>query len=254
MEDLEARVHAPFPPLPKPPSRDQCKSSQRHVAFCEIPPKYQVRDDERCSDEESSRCRPCFFTCCAWTCLALCTLSLILLIVGVSFYAMVQSWLPEIRMEKISFIKTDFVNSSPGSPKMLALNAATDVVLQVSNKNENAGLVFGPLAVDVSWEEIKLGRANVPGFSLHPKNSTTLTLHSGVATSQVDKDDEGEIKTSLKNRDMMIDVFLTGLIGFNLGGLRMNGLPLQIVCQDINLSDVDLGRQPACDVKIFTLG
>ncbi|KAM7258859.1 hypothetical protein ACFE04_014600 [Oxalis oulophora] len=252
MADSKKYRKAPSLPLH---NNDEPEKSTRRVSFtAEVHHSglYTCSSSPRVIDERDAhhrRTRPWFCKFWAWTCLVLCILSFAFLIVGASFYAIVRSGLPDVYLKRVSF---PIVNVDKSN--QIILSAAADVVLEFYNDNENSNVIFGSMNVDVYGEHTKLGQANIPEFSLGPKNLTILIINSTIVMDETGDQKATaapDIESSLENKKMVIDVILNGQIGFDASGFKFKGLPVKIQCKDVKQSDLELGNEPECPIKII---
>lgn len=100
-------------------------------------------------------------------------------------------------------------------------------------------------------EKIKLGQTEVAGFSQDPKNVKVIKLLTSVTKSEVDKEEGALLITNFKKKEMVLDVVSYGTVGFNVGALKLNGLPIMVECMKIKQSMVDLGQGPKCSFKLL---
>lgn len=178
-------------------------------------------------------------------------LLLIVLLVGAIFVAIIQAEMPEVRIGRVSFPNYELQDAP--SVKNSILSADVDILIEVNNKNEKIGLSYSALKVVVSTDKIGMGQTKLGAFTQNPKNSTAMRIHSSISSSTVDKFDGETLLKNLKSRDLEIDVVLTGTMGFiSKGGVKMHGLPVTVLCQRIKLTEIDLGRDPKCSVKMFS--
>jgi len=131
------------------------------------------------------------------------------------------------------------------------MNAVIGLGLLFSNKNDKLKLLYGPLNVEVTSEDILLGRNTVDGFSQMPLNDTNLDMTMTVKNVDVDTDAADDLKSDIKANEMEFNVYAGGHIGFKVGSLEMNNVPFLASCQEIKMMEVDFGRRSQCDVKLF---
>ncbi|KAK9279600.1 hypothetical protein L1049_013279 [Liquidambar formosana] len=245
MADSAIRKTEDSPPSSKPSSNPTSKPV-RHVVFSEIPRRPHKPDKER---RRGRCCSGCFVVCCAWGCMIGFALVLVLLVVAAIFVAFLHSEMPEVHVARVSIPSLDVVTASS---QQALLSADVDIVVEVSNKNDRAKLSYGTMTVDVSSEKISLGQTKVVAFSQKPKNSTELKIHTKVTRLAVDKEDGAFLKSNVKDGEMVFDVVLSGTIGVGVGRFTINGLPVTMACHGIQQSQVDIGQEPKCSVKMFS--
>ncbi|XP_010522019.1 PREDICTED: uncharacterized protein LOC104800796 [Tarenaya hassleriana] len=192
------------------------------------------------------RCPPCFRMCCACTCLIVSLFLLILLIVGVSLVSSVKSSLPLVNVANLRFPKMEF----NGTSAELVLNADSIAVLQFSNKNDKTVLYYSAMTADVSSESIDLGHTKIQGFRQDPDDVRTVRISTRVRKSSVYDVDATLLRDKLKRFEAVVDVFLSGKMGLDFWGVRIN-LPTVIACEDVNQNEVIQGLKPKCHVLIF---
>ncbi|KAF1891016.1 hypothetical protein Lal_00001151 [Lupinus albus] len=132
------------------------------------------------------------------------------------------------------------------------LHAIISLGIRVSNKNEKMEILYGPLFVDVISEEVALGNAIVEGFSQKAQNDTNLDMQMTISNAKVDRDAVESLKSDIDSKEMVFDVYVGGHIGFKIGSMHMTNVPFLSSCHEIKQMDVDFGRRPACDVKMFS--
>lgn len=237
----EATTQSSILPLPRAPSRHP--KPERHVSFKEppSPPKTHPKPKK---DEPR---RGCFWVCCTWALLVAVTLILALILVGALFVAFLQSSMPEFRVKTLSVTKFNVTVSPKGS----FLNADISLFLQSTNNNDRVGLSYGPMTLDLSTESIKIGQAQVPGFSQRPNDTTSFQVKTEVARYAMYNEDGVLLKTEYKNYEMVFDVVVSGRISLLLWGHKMKGLPFTVVCNSVEPSKVSYGDEPKCKVKMF---
>ena len=130
--------------------------------------------------------------------------------------------------------------------------ADISLIVKISNKNEKLKLSYGPLTIDVSSDEVSLGKAKVGGFSQKAQNDTSLNVNMRQDKVKVDPDAVNEIRSDLKVHEMVFDVYLSGTIGLALGSMHINSLPFLSTCYAVKQQDVDFGKGPICEVKLFS--
>lgn len=131
------------------------------------------------------------------------------------------------------------------------MDADISLGLRISNKNEKLKLLYGPLSVDVTSEDVPLGMAKLKGFSQMPKNDTDLDMTMALHNADVDKYAADDLKSDINANEMVFDVYVSGHIGLKVGSLQMTDIPFLASCHQIKQMDVDFGRRPECDVKMF---
>ncbi|KFK22951.1 hypothetical protein AALP_AAs47561U001000 [Arabis alpina] len=209
-------------------------------------------EDERNSgsfvDQEEKRdCSGCFRKCCAYTCMFLSIVLIIVLLTGLSVNTSIKSRLPEVLVTNLKFSRLDFAISSD-----LLMNANMNTVLQLSNKNnDKTVLYYSPMKADVSSENINLGQKRLVGFEQNPGNVTSLKIATRVRKSKVYDVDATLLRNKEKNREAVVDVFLRGKLSFDWLGFRIH-IPVVFACEDVKQSDVLNGLKPNCDVRIFS--
>lgn len=240
------------PPLPAESGHPRHKKPRqtRHVAFSEVSGSSSVPGNNPGKLRSCCRC-DCgsfCFVCCAWSCLGVLAVILSILVLGVWFVSFIKSDLPEVRVQKLSFPGLYVGNSSK---QETLLNTGVEVLLNVTNKNEKIGISYNSMTAEVSLEDLRMGQAQVPGFSQEPKNQTMLKLKTEVSHFVLSKEDGQDLQSDLKNNGMVLDVVLNGTLGLNFGTFKLQGLPFIIGCTDIKQSDVDTGLEPGCSIRIF---
>ncbi|KAG4989506.1 hypothetical protein JHK82_031830 [Glycine max] len=194
---------------------------------------------------DKGRYHPCCFACCAWSCLIVFILIIAILFLGITYLAFLKSGMPKINVRAFNITKFQV---DDGSQKM---NSVIGLGLIFSNKNDKLKLLYGPLDVDVTSEDVLLGKKKQGGFSQKPLNVTNLDMTMTLENADVDKYAAEELKSDIKAYEMVFDLYVGGHIGFQVGKLQMNNVPFLASCNQIKREDVDFGRKPECEVKLF---
>ncbi|CAK8566120.1 unnamed protein product [Lathyrus sativus] len=243
------------PTLVKNSSINNCEKSGRHVAF-EIPSKnnYQSHSPDHnhniqtsVDDFDTRHSHPCCLACCVWSCLVVFIFIVIFLLFGISYLAFLKSGMPTVNVRAFSINKLQ-VNYN--SHKM---DATINLGLRFSNKNEEFKLLYGPLFVDVISEDVLLGNTKLKGFSQMPRNDTDLDITMKTNHEVVDTDAADDLKSDIGAYETVFNVYISGKIGVQIGGLHMINVPFLSICEQIKKIDVDYGRNHECDIKMFSL-
>ncbi|ESW18896.1 hypothetical protein PHAVU_006G080100 [Phaseolus vulgaris] len=224
------------------------RSSQGHVAVI-VPSDHHrssTLNDSSIDHLDKGRHHPYWFVCCAWSCLLLFFLVIAFLFACITYLAFLKSGMPLVYVR--AFNITGF-QVDEGSQKM---DAVIGLKLLFSNKNDKLQLLYGPLSIDVTSENILLGKNKVDAFTQMPLNDTNLDMIMTVNNADVNPYAAEDLKADIKANEMVFDVYAGGHIGFKVGSLEMNNVPFVACCHEINLMDVDFGRRPSCDVKLFS--
>lgn len=145
----------------------------------------------------------------------------------------------------LTITKLEIDNSTQKMDSIISLG------LRVSNKNDKFEILYGPLSVDVASDEVPLGKNTIRGFSQKPHNDTDLEMTMTLDNANVDKFAVDDLKSDISAKEMVFDVYVGGKIGFKIGSLHMINVPFLSSCHQIKQMDVDFGRRPGCDVKMF---
>ncbi|KAK7290332.1 hypothetical protein RIF29_04663 [Crotalaria pallida] len=236
------------PALVKDPSTASFRKSSRRVAF-EVPSNRSrsgLSDmDISLMDEHDKRgWQQCYSSFCVWSCLFLFILILILLFVGIAYLVFLQTGLPKINVRTLNVTKLEVDNTEK-------MDAIINLGIRVSNKNEKLEILYGPLSIDVISSDVSLGNTKIQGFSQKPKNDKDFDLRMTMNNANVDNDAVDSLKSDIAAKEMVFDVYVGGNIGFKIGNLHMTNVPFLSSCHEINQMDVDFGRRPACEVKMF---
>ncbi|CAL0334757.1 unnamed protein product [Lupinus luteus] len=224
------------------------KQSGRHVAF-EAPSKNRYSGlsdiDSNIVNRDKRRFNRCCSTFCVWSCLSLFILIIISVFIAISYLILLQGGLPEINVRSLNITKLELDKNSQN------LNAAIGLGIRITNKNEKTVILYGPLSVDVISEDVPLGNAKVGRFSQEAQNETNLDLKMTMNNVMVDKDAVDSLKSDIDAKEMVFDVYVGGYIGFKIRSMQMTNVPFLSSCHEIKQMDVDFGRRPACDVRMF---
>ncbi|OIV95668.1 hypothetical protein TanjilG_01462 [Lupinus angustifolius] len=203
-------------------------------------------DSNNMDDRDKTRCHRCCSTFCVWSCLSLFVIILIFLFIAISYLIFLQLGLPQFNVRSLNITKLEVDNNSE------QLHAIISLGIRVSNKNEKMEILYGSLFVDITSEEVPLGNAIVGGFSQKAQNDTNLDMEMTISNAKVDRDAVNSLKSDIDSKEMVFDVYVGGHIGFKVVGMHMTNVPFLSSCHEIKQMDVDFGRRPACDVKMFS--
>ncbi|KAE9598880.1 putative Late embryogenesis abundant protein, LEA-14 [Lupinus albus] len=215
----------------------EAPSNNRYSGLCDI--------DSNIINHDKRRFNRCCSTFCVWSCLSLFILIIIFVFIAISYLILLQAGLPKINVRSLNITKLELDNNSQN------LNAAIGLGIRITNKNEKTVILYGPLSVDVVSEDVPLGNAKVGRFSQEAQNETNLDLKMTMNNVMVDKDAVDSLKSDIDAKEMVFDVYVGGYIGFKIGNMHMTNVPFLSSCHEIKQMDVDFGRRPACDVRMF---
>ncbi|KAH7564714.1 hypothetical protein JRO89_XS09G0010900 [Xanthoceras sorbifolium] len=235
--------------LPLPPAlRRSCSKRNKRVAFCDIPPKQTM--SEAMSDRPGRGYRSLWYTCCVWTCLAVFIVLVIALIIGLVSMSLLRATVPAIAVNALSFPQLQISSSS----KQKLLTADVNMTFEVTNNNKRAVLNIHPLTIDVSYENLNIGRAKTRGFSLKTQKPYTMNTYTSVVKRNVDDSNTEQFETNIRAKQLVVDIELTGSMGISYGRLTLNGLPMTVKCEGLQQAVFSSGGGPKCKVKLFSFG
>ncbi|XP_021909986.1 uncharacterized protein LOC110823811 [Carica papaya] len=217
----------------------------RHSYLNDDHNNYDNHDD----DLDNKGCHPCYFKCCASTCMVVSLLLLLILILGILAINFMKSALPEVHITKLRFPVMDVVGTSPSHKVLLVAEALA--LLQLSNKDEKTVLYYSPLMAEISSENVNLGSTRIAGFRQGPSNETRLVVRTRVEKSEIGDVDATILTSNYKSFQMMGNVILRGKIGGDVGGIKLH-LPIVISCEGVKQDEMDHGEKHKCNVKIFS--
>ncbi|MCH93222.1 hypothetical protein A2U01_0014170 [Trifolium medium] len=99
---------------------------------------------------------------------------------------------------------------------------------------------------------ISLGKTTLGGFAQMPRNETDLDMTMTTNDANVNKYAADDLKSDISAYEMVFDVYISGKIGVQIGSLHMINVPFLSSCEQIKKMDVDYGRKPECDIKMFS--
>lgn len=243
--------------LPPPPGHNQSKaSSARHVAFSETsassaPSKAHdqaIHFVPDLDDERPKRFHPGCYACCAWGCLFFFAFILLALIVGFIFVAIFHSFLPEIHIRRFNATAINFAQAN----KDLGVKGKVDFLVEFFNKNEKTEIRYGAFKITASSAHVQLGKTEFPEFRQGQKNTKSLNGTINVKLSGVDKEDADQLKTDIKNREVTLNLAMTGSVSFPIGGVWFKSIPIISNC-DAKQKEVDFGNKAKCDYRIIAI-
>jgi hypothetical protein len=244
MAELETK-----PTLVKNSSTNSCHKSGRRVSF-EFPPNHRHQShsfgNESVEDFDNGHYHPCCLACCAWSCLVLFILIVIFIFLGISYLAFLKAGMPKVNVRTFNVTKFQVDYSSQKMDAIISLG------LRFSNKNEELKLLYGPLSIDVTSDDVLLGKTKLGGFAQMPRNETNLDMTMITNHAIVDKYAADDLKSDISAYEMVFDVYISGNIGVQIGSLHMINVPFLSSCEQIKKMDVDYGRKPECDIKMFS--
>lgn len=97
-----------------------------------------------------------------------------------------------------------------------------------------------------------MGKTEISAFSQRPRNTTELRVSTAVEKTGVDGEDAEEMVSDLNDSEAVFDVTLRGNVGFHIGGIDIDGVPLLISCNP-QKTEVDHGKKSRCSARIFPL-
>ncbi|XP_020537448.1 uncharacterized protein LOC110010174 [Jatropha curcas] len=207
----------------------------------------KLKQEDEDEDEEEERNRSHCFLCYGWMFFGLFFASFFILTIYLVFVFKLQPALPIVSISKLDFPWLHFPDRN-----FTLLDANVLTQIQVFNDNEETVLDYGRIKVQLFLDHIQLGETMVAGFSQKAKNLTFLNMRTQVRNSLVNADYAKKLQASAKNNQIVLDIVLSGNIGFEIGLLKMNGMPSLIACQDIKQFEVDFADKPKeCKVEIF---
>lgn len=118
------------------------------------------------------------------------------------------------------------------------------------NRNGITKLKYSSFSVEVSWQDINLGKTEIAAFRQDKDNTTTFSLRTQVDQEEVDMEDLNDLRTELKSETAAFNLALRGDLSFKFGALKINGLPTSIKCNP-KKEQVDTARRPRCRVRLF---
>lgn len=243
--------------LPPPPGHNQSKASNaRHVAFSETsassaPSKAHdqaIHFVPDIDDERPKRFHPGCHACCAWGCLFFFAFILLALIVGFIFAAIFHSYLPQIHIRRFNATAINFAQDN----KDLGVKGKVDFLVEFFNKNEKTELRYGAFKITASSAHVQLGQTEFPEFRQGQKNTKSLNGTIKVKLSGVDKEDADQLKTDIKNREVTLNLAITGSVSFPIGGVWFKSIPIISNC-DAKQKEVDFGNKAKCDYRIIAI-
>ena len=227
----------------------------RRVFFSDLPPKYRPkRRGGGDGGDGDKNCRPICLAFCAWSCLAVFALVLVVLLVEVLFAVFLHASLPAIALRGVRFAKLEIQNASSSSS---IVSAGAEILVEFANENERIELSFGPLTVKASAESVSLGKSRIGAFSQPPRNTTELTVSTAVRRVGADRDDANELAAGLSgdgggSEAVEIEVVSRGTLGFHVGKIDIHGVPVLISCSAVK-AELDHGNKSRCNVRIFPI-
>lgn len=123
------------------------------------------------------------------------------------------------------------------------MDAGLEFVVEFANSNSRIELSFESLSAEVAWEEVKVqGKTEMESFSERPRESKAL----GVRTRMGNENEKEKVLDS----ETVLDLVIRGIVGFHVGMIDVNGIPLWIQCNP-KQAEIDLGLKPLCRARIF---
>ncbi|KAK4274940.1 hypothetical protein QN277_018097 [Acacia crassicarpa] len=225
----KSHSHSSFEMLIQPPPPQFRGSGSSNVVYSDF---YRV---------PRGRYRSCCSSICACACIGIFSLTIILLLVIISYLVFLRSGLPDVNITKLEVYN---------SQKMESI---LELELKVSNQNQKLELVYGPLAIDVTNDDVKLRKTGITGFRQNPQNDTSLDVQMKVYNAGVNpnaaRNNQSESNNS--HEEAVFDVYMSGTVGFEVGTVHMITVPFLSACYEVKSTDVRLGRRPQCHVRMF---
>ncbi|CAJ2640525.1 hypothetical protein L195_g034482 [Trifolium pratense] len=237
------------PALVKNSSTNSSRKSGRRVSF-EFPPNNRPQSQsfshESIEEFDNGHYHPCCLACCAWSCVILFIFIVIFIFLGISYLAFLKAGMPTINVRTFNVTKFQVDYNSQKMDTIISLG------LKFSNKNEELKLLYGPLFIDVTSDDVLLGKTTLSGFAQMPRNETNLDMTMTTNDANVNKYAADDLKSDISAYEMVFDVYISGKIGVKIGSLHMINVPFLSSCEQIKKIDVDYGRKPECDIKMFS--
>ncbi|MED6197599.1 hypothetical protein PIB30_057997 [Stylosanthes scabra] len=219
---------------PDKPPRRACRASFDNESF----------HDLEVSEFRDKIGRSCWFMICAWACIVAFTILIVLLFMGISYLAFLQSGLPKVCVRQLNIAKLELDPQDK-------LSTSVVLLLRMANKNGKLSLVYSPVDVLVQSEGITLGENRIDNFSQKPHDESDFPMTMETTNADTDKHAVEELKSDMDAKEVMYDVFVSGKIGFKMADMEMANVPFVATCRDIKQSEINLGRRPECDVHMF---
>lgn len=236
------RADVTIPPLPTPPGRRH-KPAKTHLS------DYESNNDDDDNNSQKSRTSRCCFAC--GTRAFMCTFVFLLLVVvmAVAFISFLYASLPHVYVRQIGFSKLDLGGNNTATGKA-KLDADVDLVMEFKNRNHGGKLRYGTWRVRVAWQEIKLGKAEVGGFSQGRNNSTLVKVRTKVAGQVVYTQDVDQMVSDMKDEEAVFNVALRGHVSIRFGAVKINGLAVSVKCAP-KKGLLDVAKEHKCIVRVF---
>ncbi|KAI4304596.1 hypothetical protein MLD38_040081 [Melastoma candidum] len=227
----------------------------RRVAFSDVDAKEGGRRDS-CSPSIRRRRdvehkKSCCFRCCACTCLSVLAILLIGLLLASTLVFFLQSELPRIRVETCSISSIDMTRTQVNGKTVFLTDLGTNILLNVTNRNERVAVSFGPLKANVSWEDIGVGEVRFAGFFLDSKLVSKLNVSTRVTGATLNEDDAEQLQKQKEEHNTVLTVVMRGTVGFHVGWFHLQRLPLLVRCSEINQAALEVGQDQECGVRIY---
>ncbi|KAI9118017.1 hypothetical protein K1719_010349 [Acacia pycnantha] len=225
----KSRSHSSIEMLIQPPPPQFRGSDRRDVVYSDF---YHV---------PRGRYRSCCSSICACACIGIFSLTIILLLIIISYLVFLRSGLPDVNITKLQVCNSQKMDS------------ILELELTVSNQNQNLELVYGPLAIDVTNDDVISRKTGITGFHQNPQNDTSLDVQMKVYNAGVNPNAARNTQPESNNshEEAVFDVYLSGSVGFVVGTVHMITVPFLSACYDVMPTDVRLGGRPKCHVRMF---
>lgn len=240
----QQHLQNPNPPLPQHQHQQQ---RTKRVAFSEIPGKRTMYEDIQDPNSKGHRSCRCF-TCCAWICISVTAFLIIIFVLGFVAVGILRSSLPHINVLKVHSSNISISESS----RQKFLTMEISVKLEFENENDKMSLHYEKLRVEIKAENVRIGHTAIPGFSQRSGNETKIDVNTTTTNTRIDDANAEILKLRYRQKAMLVDLFMTGDVGFSFGGLKIKGLPFEVNCQKVNEAYIKSDDPPKCYTKLLS--
>lgn len=173
--------------------------------------------------------RGCCCSCCLWTTLLILILLLLIAIAGVVFYVLYRPHRPSFAVNSLQLSRFNLTDRS--------LTSSFNFSITARNPNKKITFDYDEISVKFLSGDLEIADGSIPGFTHGRKNVTTLrTVVSSSKQQFPDGTDIAPLKSSLKSRNLPIQIQLETKLKVKAGKIKTKKLKIRVTCDGIKIS------------------
>ncbi|KAI3716354.1 hypothetical protein L6452_23634 [Arctium lappa] len=169
--------------------------------------------------------RSCCCSCCLWITFTIILLIIIAAVAGGVFYVLYRPHRPSFSVSSLQISQFNLTSSNQ-------LNTKFNFTVTARNPNKKIVFYYDPVSVKIDSKGIDVGDGIIPAFVMEKKNTTKL--RSIVSTSGQSVDDNGGLRSDLKNKKRFpLTIQLDTKVKVKIGSVKTKKVPIRVVCKGI---------------------